>query len=175
MHEHARPRGRIVRRVSRHRRADPRRGAEAVVRGGVRSRVRLRQAGSAEARPAVAARGRIEPPCIGRVLTCSLEEDHVMHDRRPLWLDDRAGHVRVLREVRLEQEAVVVVQPADRCLREIRARRGEGHGLARRSRRPADGLHAPSRAEARAAADPAGDQVLLGGSQDPPRLPEVGR
>jgi hypothetical protein len=173
VNQHARSGRRVVRRVTRNPRADPRRGTQPVVRGRVRRRVRLGQPGSTEARPTVPARRLIQPPCVGRVLSCGLEEDHVVHDARLLRLDHRARDVLVLRQVWLEQETVVVVEPAHGRPREVRPHGRERHRLPGCSRGSAHRLDGPPATDACTATDPACDEVLLGRSQDPPRLTEV--
>ena len=136
--------------------------------------MRLGEAGPAEARPAVAAGFRVQRARLGRVVAGRFEQDHVVDDAGPLRLDDGARDVHVLGQMWLEQEAVVVVQTADRRLWEIRLRGCERHGRSGGVAAGADRCDRTAFADARAAADPACDQILLGRRQDPLRLPDVG-
>src|SRR6476619_637143 len=127
--------------------------------------MRLRQARAAAAGPAVATRGVVEPPCVDGVRARSFEEDDVMDDRRTLWLDHCTRYVRVLGQVRLEHETVVVVEPADRPFREIRPRGSKRHRCPRRLASTAHGLDGAALADLSAAANPPCEELLLAGSE----------
>ena len=110
-----------VRRVPRDPGGDPGRLAEPVHRP--RLRQVDRQIGAAEARPAVTAARRVEPsrsPCLR---ARGLVEDHVVDDSGALGTDQRARDEHVVREPRVEHEAVVVVDRAARGVGEVRPRR----------------------------------------------------
>src|SRR6476659_1017175 len=127
--------------------------------------MRLRQARAAEAGPAVATRGVVEPPCVDGVRARSFEEDDVVDDRRTLWLDHSTRYVRVLGQVRLEHEAVVVVQPAHRPFREIRPRGSKRHLRPRRLASTANGLDGAALADLCTAVNPPCDEPLLAGGE----------
>ena len=74
---------RVVRCVTGHPGADPLRRAETVARGGRRVRMRLAQAGAAEARPPAPVRSGVQAPRLGRVGAGGLEQDHVVDEARP--------------------------------------------------------------------------------------------
>ena len=80
--------------------AEPRRVVEVVA---------VRQAAVAEARPALAGVPRVELLGRGDLVGVDPEQDHVVHDVAVVGLDERAGQEAVLRQVRVEQEAAVVV------------------------------------------------------------------
>src|SRR4029453_2504287 len=144
-----------------------------VVRDGSPSWTRLAQSGPAEAGPAVPARCRVESARVDGILTGRLEEDDVMDDARPLRLDGRTRDVGILRELRLEQEAVVVVEPTDCRLGLVRPRRSEGHRRAGCAARVADGLDSTTVTDLRSPAHPARDELFLCGRQDALCLVEV--
>src|SRR6185436_18742841 len=175
VYQHPGPGRRVVIGVAGHPGADPGRRAEPVVRRRVGRGVSLGQARPSKAGPAVAAGGVVQSSRIGCVLSRCLEQDHVVHDRRALRLDDGARDVSVLRQVRLEEETVVVVEPTASRLGEIALRRRERHRRSGRLASSADRLDRLAVAEPCTASNPASNQLLLGGREDPLRLSEIQR
>ena len=112
-----------VGRVSRNPGSDPRRLSEPA------GRARLReidgQVGPPETRPALASALGVELARRLSLLARRLVEDHVVDDSRALRPDQRAGHEYVVRELRIEHETVVVVDPAAGCAGEVRLGRRE--------------------------------------------------
>ena len=161
--QHARAARQRVRRVPRHPRRDPRRLAE--------PRQRARpcqiegQTRPSEARPALAAARGVHLRCRGRLRAGRLVEDHVVDDPGSLRPDQRAGDERVLLQLRIEHEAVVVVDPAAGRVRHVGLARRDGDRPARPGERcrPRRGRVPVGRVPGRCAARrPAGKRRQLG-------------
>ena len=162
--------GNVIRCVAWHPGTDPLRRAKAVARCGIGSRVGLGQTRPAEARPALATGLVVQLPRLESVLAGGFEQDHVVDDPCLLRLDDRTRDEHVLRQVGLEQEAVIFVHPTDGRLRHIGLRGRKRQRCSGRSVAFADRCDRATRADTRASPHPAADLVLLGGAQDSPRL-----
>ena len=175
MQEHAGAGRRVVRGMPGDPGTDPLGCAEPVARCRVGGRVCLGQARTAEASPAMAMRGGVQPASLDGVGACGFEQDHVVDDVGPSRPDGRRGYEHVLGQVRLEEEAVVVVEAALGGARQVRSRRREQEVFSRRRRAGAYRRDRAAPPDLSAAAHPAGDQVLLVGREDALGSAHVGR
>ena len=124
---------------------------------------RAGEPGPAEARPAWPAIGCVELRRLGAAARRDPVEDHVVDDLRGPGLDARRGHRHVVCELRVEDEAAVVVGGAGLRGRHVRSRhRDVDHTLAvvdrrrlRRTRLPRRPVGLPARLRPRRRASPA--------------------
>ena len=171
--EHPRAGRQIVRGASGNPGSDPLRRAEPVARDVSGRRAGLREPRAAEAAPSLAPGRRVQALRFGRVRPGRLEQDHVMDELGALRLDSCRRDEHVLRELRVEHEAVVVVGGARRRARRVGARGYQRDGSSRGCRGPAHGLQGGAVPELCSASHPARDQVLLLRREDPARGAEV--
>ena len=135
----------------------PRRG----VQGAERGRRPVGQRGPAEAGPAAAGGLRVVRLGRGHLVGRDGEQDRVVHDREVARQHVAAGDVAVGREVRVEQEAVVVVVPAGRRRRQVgAARHRQGPELLPRTQRRGRVGAGRRRLRASSAADAEGDGTV---------------
>ena len=154
--------------------ADPLRCAEPVARGRRHVGVSIVEARASEAGPTLASGGLVQAPSLDRVTPGGFEQDDVVDEVGLPRLDLRGGHEYVLFQVGLQQEAVVVVEPATGRVWAVQLCRLERQVGAGCERAAAHRVDRPTLADLSAALHPAGDRLPLGRGQDSPLAANVG-